>query len=308
MKLSVLICTRNRAASLTATLERFFAQQFTELAGDDYELIVIDNASTDETQQVIAECAARHPGRVVYLREARPGLSRARNAGIQAARGEVIAFTDDDVLVATDWLAAIRREFVADPSLMLLGGRVLLARDTLQRVSWQPASERQYFQFPDNGNFAMGANMAFRRALFDEIGLFDPRLGAGRFFAGAEEAELMYRAVRAGHRLLYAPTVLVYHDHDRTTVAQACRLEYGYGKGGSAYLIKHALAGDGYALRMAYWLARGLPRRWLRQPNEPDASLRRRRAQIRGLALGFLCAPLALLGSDGARPQARKQR
>lgn len=292
MKLSVLICTRNRAKSLEATLQRFFEQQF---SGDyDYEVIIIDNNSTDDTRQIIERCAAAHPGRVRYLLESRRGLSYARNTAIAAAQGDYIVFTDDDVLVDEHWLNEIYREFASDTNLCLLGGRVLPARESLQKVAFQPSNERQSFEFPDSGSFAMGANMAFRREVFGRVGVFDVRLGAGRFFAGADEADFFYRALKVGYRMLYAPNVLVYHDHDRVSVEQACRLEYGYGKGCSAYLLKHALRGDAYAMRMLYWLVYKLPHRWLRKNGEPPDIILRRRAQIRGIVIGLIIAPMVM--------------
>lgn len=140
----------------------------------------------------------------------------------------------------------------------------------------------------------MGANMAFRRGVFERIGGFDQRLGAGRFFAGAEEADIFYRGLKAGYSILYAPNVLVYHDHDRITVEQACRLEYGYGKGCSAYLVKHAMGGDRYAMKMVYWMIHRLPSRWLARNAPSQDILDRRRAQVRGILIGLLASPALL--------------
>lgn len=299
MKVSVLICTRDRAKSLEATLERFFRQRFT--GGYEYELIVVDNGSRDETEQVVRRYAALHPGRVSYLQEPRRGLSCARNRAVAASSGEVIVFTDDDVLVSPNWMDEIHREFAEDPRIAVIGGRVLLARETLQQVSFLPDEERREYVFPGDGCIGMGANMAMRRDLFAAIGLFDVRLGAGRFFAGADEVDLFYRALKAGYRLLYAPNVLVHHDHDRVTVAQASRLEYGYGKGCAAYLVKHSLQGDKHAMRMLYWLMITLPRRWRRGGEEVESELCRRRAQLRGIAMGLLCAPWVMWGGRRER-------
>lgn len=296
MKLSALICTRNRAQSLGETLARIFAQRFA--GGYDFEVVVVDNGSTDETRQVVEQFVERHRGVIRYRFEPRRGLSHARNTGIAEAHGEIIVFTDDDVLVDADWLNQIYREFTNDPGLAMLGGRVLLARPELQEISLQTCDQRLTFTFPDGGNFAIGANMAFRRELFDRVGLFDPRLGAGRFFAGADEADLFYRGLRAGYQLRYAPNVLVHHNHDRVTAQQVRRLEYSYGKGGAAYLVKHALHGDRYAMRMVYWVIRKLPMNWLRKEGETSEALRRRRAHIRGLAMGFLAAPWAMWTSQ----------
>jgi glycosyltransferase involved in cell wall biosynthesis len=292
MKLSVLICTRNRAKSLEATLARFFEQKF---SGEyEYELIVIDNYSADETRAVIEACAARHPGLVRYVHEPRQGLNHARNAGVAASRGEVVVFTDDDVLVSENWLNEIHREFTNDPNLQLMGGRVLLAREGLQQVSLQPLNERRVFAFPDDGGTAMGANMAFRRALFDRVGFFDVRLGPGRFFAGADEVELFYRALKAGYQLLYAPNVLVYHDHDRVRVEQACRLLYSYNKGCTAYLVKHALRGDRFAMRRIYWTLATMVRNLWQAGNRREDAFQHRRAQSRGIAIGIVTAPLVM--------------
>lgn len=141
----------------------------------------------------------------------------------------------------------------------------------------------------------MGANMAFRREVFDRVGEFDVRLGAGTFFAGGEDIELFYRALKAGYKFVYAPNVLTYHDHDRETPEQACRLIYGYGKANAAYIIKHVLRGDLYAMRMLYWLIRTLPRRW-RQPDPVVGNtLPRQRAQVRGTLVGLLTSPWAML-------------
>jgi glycosyltransferase involved in cell wall biosynthesis len=296
MKISVLVCTRNRAPALAKTLPTLLAQPQCEQY--DYEVIVVDNASTDETRQVI-ENFARTQQRLRYLYEARAGLSYARNVAVRNSQGELLAFTDDDVLVTENWLAEIHREFASDPGLHLLGGRVLLARPELRQVAQLDVAERRVVRYPHPVDVAMGANMAFRRRLFEEIGLFDVRLGAGRFFAGGEEAEIFYRALKAGHYLLYAPNVLVYHDHDRVTVEQACRLEYGYGKGFAAYLLKHAVRGDKYAAQSFYWSALGLPKRWKRQPGDTAESVARRRAQARGVILGLLTAPWVMGWGDG---------
>ncbi len=296
MMISALICTRNRAKSLEATLQHFFAQNFA--GGYSYELIVVDNGSTDETKQVVEPWAARDPQRMRYLFENRRGQTFARNAAIKAALGEIIVFTDDDVLVTENWLDEIHAEFAADPSLYILNGRVLLASDELQRISFLPYEKREYFGLPNGVNFVIGANMAFRRELFDRIGLFDLRLGPGRFFGGGDDTELVYRGLKAGYRLLYAPNVLVYHNHDRVTLEQACRLEYSYARSRAAYLIKHSLDGDDYAMRMLYWTLRDLSHLWRRKREMSNDTFIRLRWYVRGILVGSCAAPFVMWG-DG---------
>ena len=293
---SVLICTRNRATSLEVTLRRFFEQRFS--GGYDVELVAVDNGSTDATRAVIEACAALHPA-VRYRLETRPGLSVARNTALAESRGDIIVFTDDDVRPSPDWLDEIHAEFVRDPRLALLGGRVLLAREGLLEVSFQPSSERQEFAFPSSGSFVIGANMAFRREVFERVGTFDVRLGAGRWFAGAEEVDLFYRAMKAGYRQLYAPNVLVYHDHDRTDLDPVCRMEYSYGKGLAAYLIKHALHGDSVASRRFLRLLGSLPGRWRASRGESVDGVARRRAQTRGVLAGTVVAPFVMWAHPG---------
>ncbi len=294
MKISALICTRNRAKSLEMTLRRFYEQRF---AGDySYELIVVDNGSTDQTKDVIERWVALRPETTRRLFEGRRGQNYARNTAIAAASGDCIVFTDDDVLVSEDWLDEIHREFSADPELRILGGRVLLANEQLQRVAYNAHDERRYFKFPHGGGFIMGANMAFRRDFFDRAGLFDSRLGPGGFFAGADEVELVYRGLKAGCRALYAPNALVYHNHDRFTLEQACQLEYGYAKGGAAHIVKHLLRGDGYALRMLYWTLVALPKRWRRRQDESHDVVVRRRWQVKGTLVGLGAAPFVMWG------------
>ncbi len=305
MKLSVIVCTRNRAKPLGAMLERFAEQRF---AGDyEFELIVVDNCSNAEFGDTLAGFVLRHPflaNRLFILREDRAGLSRARNLGLSKASGDILVFTDDDVLVTENWLDEIHREFM-NPKLCMLGGRVLLARDTLQDVAIYTPEERLETKFPSGGSLGMGANMAFRREVFDRVGWFDVRLGAGTFFAGGEDIELFYRALKAGYAFVYAPNVLVYHDHDRETPEQACRLIYGYGKANAAYIIKHVLRGDLYAMRMLYWLIRTLPRRWLEQDAGAVNTIPRQRAQVRGTIVGLLASPLTMLLSRGSQEQER---
>ncbi len=294
MRIDVIIATYNRAAPLERAVRSILAARHAPQL--DFVITVVDNNSTDATRDTIARLAEESGDRVRHLFEPRQGKSWALNTAIAASDGDVIAFSDDDVLVTGNWLGEIHREFAEDHSLHMLGGRVLLANERLQRVSLLPYEERGYFGLPDGINLAMGANMAFRREVFDRIGLFDVRLGPGRFFGGADEAEMIYRGLKAGYRLLYAPNVLVYHDHDRVTLEQACRLEYGYAKSWTAYLIKHSLGGDGYAMRLLYWTVCALPKGWRRRGEESDDLLIRRRRQIKGMLVGLCAAPFVMWG------------
>jgi len=219
--ISIVICTRDRGEALAACLASVTAQR--SPAG---EIVVVDNSRDGGA----ASICRRFP-EVRHLHEPRPGLSVARNAGIRVSRGEVIAFTDDDVELHPGWTSEMARAF-SNEDVEALAGLVLPARlDTLaQRIfqldmggfgtTFVPLRFDHRFLEETRPHGAhvwkigAGANMAFRRTLFDRIGLFDERLGAGA--AGcSEDSELWYRMLANGGACLYEPRVVVFHHHRR---------------------------------------------------------------------------------------------
>ncbi|NOT60404.1 MAG: hypothetical protein HOP19_09290, partial [Acidobacteria bacterium] len=157
-------------------------------------------------------------------------------------------------------------------------------------------------------NEVYGANTAFRRSLFEEVGMFDARLGAGCFHASGEEADVIYRGLLAGHHLLYAPNVVVHHDHGRTTLDEVLRLEYGYGKGLSGFTMKHILRGDRTAMRILWWSLTGWWRRWRGNPADSADLQRRSRAHCHGMLIGLLFAPFYFAFGDGETSPRAKAR
>jgi hypothetical protein len=136
--------------------------------------------------------------------------------------------------------------------------------------------------------------MVFRREVFAQAGRFDVRLGPGTFHAGSDDTDMIYRALRARFKALYAPNIVVYHDHDRRTIEQAIMLEYNYGKGGGGFVMKHILVGDRHALRMLYWnIYNMLTER--RRAAHTTEQRRRLWANLRGYLLGVAATPLLLL-------------
>ena len=217
--LSVIVCTRDRPEALERCLAALMAQS--SRAG---QIIVVDN-STHRSAEAVSE---RFPG-VDYLHEPRPGLSVARNAGVRASKGALIAFTDDDVEPSRSWTMEIVRAF-SSADMDAVTGLVLPARlDT-------PA--QCYFQFKMGGfgsacvplifdrrfldetkamgaqvwRIGAGANMAFRRSVFERVGLFDERLGAGASGC-SEDSELWYRLIAGGGACLFEPRAFVVHHH-----------------------------------------------------------------------------------------------
>lgn len=222
LSVSIIICTRDRPEHLKRCLHSL--QQLTPAAK---ETIVIDNAPQDDrTQRLIQQFEG-----VRYVREPQPGLSIARNTGIQHSRGDIIVFTDDDVCVHPLWLQQICAGFSA-PEVMAVTGIVLpsaLETDaqSLFELSYgylnngyQPITFETLFfrQHQSRGvpawDIGAGANMAFRRDIFKQLGGFDPRLGAGA--AGcSEDSEMWYRILAHGWHCRYLPSAVVYHAHRR---------------------------------------------------------------------------------------------
>jgi GT2 family glycosyltransferase len=217
--LSVVICTRDRPEALEHCLAALAAQ--TSQPG---QIVVVDNSTRQSAEAV----TARFPG-IDYVHEPRPGLSVARNAGVRASKGALIAFTDDDVEPSSSWTMEIVRAF-SSAAVDAVTGLVLPARlDTPAQCYFQfkmggfgsecvPLIFDRRFLDETKGTGAQvwrigaGANMAFRRSVFDRIGLFDERLGAGASGC-SEDSELWYRLIADGGACLFEPRAFVMHHH-----------------------------------------------------------------------------------------------
>lgn len=240
---SVIVCTRDRPEQLTRCLDALG-----RLSAPPKEILVVDNAPrSDETRRLIE----KRPG-IRYVREPRPGLSVARNTGIRHSTGDVIAFTDDDVIVHRDWTIRLQQA-LARPDVLAATGLILPAElETEAQFLFQQGhgdfgwgyraltfDARFFEQMKHRGvpvwHIGAGANMAFQREAFDRVGLFDERLGAGA--AGcSEDSEMWYRIIAEGGRCRYEPTAVVYHRH-RTDMEGLRHQMYHYMRGHVAGLL-----------------------------------------------------------------------
>jgi GT2 family glycosyltransferase len=220
MTISVIVATYNRAALLAKCLESLRGQPFEN--GD--QVIVVDNASTDDTPAVVERFARIFPIPILALLEGRPGKTPALAAGISRASGAILALTDDDVCVGTGWISTIRERFVADPELALLAGRIdprwarpspswlVLGRERYGRLS-APLGLVHYGEAQPLGRrSAVGGNVAMRRDVLSALGGFAAHLGRmrGTLMCG-EDHDLSQRVVTAGYRAVYDPTLCVRH-------------------------------------------------------------------------------------------------
>jgi glycosyltransferase involved in cell wall biosynthesis len=240
IEITVVITTYNRSSMVGAAIEQALEQ---EAAGASYEVIVVDNNSTDATRETVAGWMERRPAaRLRYVFEGRQGVSYARNAGIANARGRIIAFADDDVQVSRDWVRRIKQAFEQHPDVDCIGGKVLPRWESepprwLTRDHWTPLALQDYGEAPvsinkDNRLCLVSANLAVRREAFAQTGMFKPELQRVKDSIGSmEDAELLERFWRTGLQCLYVPELIVVADvpGERATKNYHRRWRSGHG-------------------------------------------------------------------------------
>jgi O-antigen biosynthesis protein len=228
-RVTVAVCTRDGAERLPQCLDSIVALAY---PADLLDLIVVDNAPHDDATRRLV---AFHYPSIRYVVEPRPGLDHARNRAIAAATGVIVAFTDDDVSVDAGWIEAIARIFVDEPDVEAVTGLVVADEIDVEpqrlfeiyggfgrgfdrqfhrvdTVSGEKAARRH----AGAGRFGTGANMSFRRRVFDRIGGFDPALDVGTATNGGGDLEMFFRVLKEGGTLVYEPSAIVRHRHRRT--------------------------------------------------------------------------------------------
>src|SRR5262245_24146840 len=268
---TVLICTYNRAELLGETLDSLALSRTHELS---WNVIVVDNNSTDATRDVVASRMLTFPVELRYLFEQRQGKSNALNTGLAGTRAELIVFTDDDVRVGEGWLEEACRPLLVDPSIDYTGGKVLPLWDSpcppwldqTRSDLWGTLAILDYgpepFIFEERRRVPLGANMAVRRRLVERIGGFDPALGRrGRSLLGQEQAEFFCRSRAIGARGLYVPQMSLGHHVPAHRLTRAYFREWWYWKGVSRARLeqRHAVTELGVDLTTVPRIA-GVPR------------------------------------------------
>lgn len=219
IRLSLVIATYNRAEQLMVTLASVGEQSAKPSL---WECIIVDNNSRDNTQERVAEFAKEHPTlNIRYCFEPNQGLSYARNKGISEAKGDIIAFIDDDERIVAEFINSYIKLFDEHPDAMAAGGKIIAEYPTgrprwmshyTERPIANPMDFGDYITPFPKGRIPGGGNMAMRREVFSTIGLFDTTLGrTGKRLIGGEESELFERIYSLGMKCYYAPRAVMYH-------------------------------------------------------------------------------------------------
>lgn len=246
--ISVVVPTHNRRDLLRRCLDSLLRMEYPP---SRFEIIVVDNAPADDAaEQLVREA---YGPRVRYVREPVPGSARARNRGLAAAHGRIVAFTDDDVLVDSRWLSALAEAFSTGPAIGCVTGLIAPAelqteaQAVLERHngfgkgydartwSLHDPPEDPLFPFTAGHFGGGGANMAFRTDLLEALGGFDTATGAGTPAHGGEDLLAFFQVIAGGNTLAYQPDAIVWHTQRRSEDALSAQI-FAYGCGFAAYL------------------------------------------------------------------------
>ncbi|MDB9372849.1 glycosyltransferase family 2 protein [Nodularia sphaerocarpa] len=236
-QISAIICTHNRDTYLGAAIDSLLAQVFTA----DFEVVVVDNGSSDRTREVVEQRLG--DPRVKYVFEPTIGLSVARNTGARVASAEIIAYLDDDAVASAYWLQVLYAAYQNDSKLAIAGGKVtLLWPPNIEPPTWLSpglasnlgaydlGDQMIYIQQP--GLTPRGLNYSLRRSFLEEIGGFDPHLGrVGKNLLSNEELQMTEFALERGWKVAYLPEALVAHNVAPERLKRSWFLNRGWWQG-----------------------------------------------------------------------------
>lgn len=238
-RVSVIIATRDRGPAIATALASVCASTFA-----DWELVIVDQSRDDQTEQAVAPFVAKD-ARVRYIRSESTGVSAARNVAIRHSDGAYLAVTDDDCEVAPDWLATLVHELDADPRVGFVAG-ALIPTDFDPSTGDIPKflpGERRVVERPWPITECFGADMALRRSVLEDVGLFDEQIGPGAKYSVLDEQEMCHRVLLKGYRVLITPEAHVIHYGFRSN-AQLPLLWRRDGRGVGGLLAREARFGD----------------------------------------------------------------
>lgn len=257
MTLSIIICSYNRASYISDALTSLYGQS----SGlDDFEVIIVDNNSTDNTKEVYAQWRQTNTnGQFTFISEMQQGASFARNTGAAIAKGEWVCFMDDDAVATTDYVKNIIKHIQDQPFIVGFGGRIIPKYIPAEPkwMSYYVSSLVGNFDYAptacafENGKYPLESNMIVKKSVYDQIGGFNVNLPGvvGTLRIGGEGKELFYKIIALGHTIYYDPSICVHHvvEVKKLTSEYMYRVASGIGRGektrtlnisNGAYLMK----------------------------------------------------------------------
>jgi len=241
MLVSVVICSYNRAAYIGGALDSLYQQTTSK---DNFEVIVVDNNSTDETEQVVAEWRSKNPeGFFHYSTESNQGASYARNTGAQLAKGEWLCFMDDDAIATPSFIENIIQHIHTKPYAVGFGGRIIPKYIPAEPkwMSYYVSSLVGNFDYAptacafEYGKYPIESNMIVKQDIYEAIGGFNTALPGvvGTLRIGGEGKELFYKILALGHTIYYDPSICVHHvvEVKKLTSEYMYRVASGIGRG-----------------------------------------------------------------------------
>lgn len=245
MKPSVIVCTRNRGHKIRECLESIDAS-LRHAKPSEAEIVVVNNGSTDDTEEVVKEVAKHTHFPLRLITEPKPGLNVARNCGLRNASGDLLIYTDDDCRMSESYISDALRHHGSDAVPVLRFGGVHLGDNDDWPISINTSPVARRWQKDDGtacprSSDIIGCNMTFPKAIPAKIGRFDERFG-NRHIPGGDDTDFGFRAYQAGFPVECVPDMIVYHFHGRRGLDAVTKLVRNYSIGGGALYAKLGLS------------------------------------------------------------------
>lgn len=299
---SVIICTRDRPRQLLACVVAV-ARAAARCPELPTEIIVLENLSKPDLALVEEEVLRAAGGSGRFIKLTVGGLSTARNAGMAAARGQMLVFTDDDCIMDKDYMRDLARHAAQQPGHLFLGGRVRLGDPAdLPFTIKDDLAEQTYDVSIHPGGFVPGCNFVLSRQTAEAIGSFDTDFGAGAPYRAGEDTDYIIRGHLAGVPVRYVPDMCVLHYHGRKDMADVERLSHGYSYANGALYGKYIR--QAWLLKHLYWNMRSAVKEQFGGPSFNSEIGLGWRAVVRANLAGF-AAYLSRQGQSRLRPRPR---
>jgi glycosyltransferase involved in cell wall biosynthesis len=262
MTLSIIICSYNRASYISDALTSLYVQS----SGlDNFEVIIVDNNSTDNTKEVYAQWRQTNTnGQFTFISEMQQGASFARNTGAAIAKGEWVCFMDDDAVATTDYVKNIIKHIQDQPFIVGFGGRIIpkYIPGEPKWMSYYVSSLVGNFDYAptacafENGKYPLESNMIVKKSVYDQIGGFNVNLPGvvGTLRIGGEGKELFYKIIALGHTIYYDPSICVHHvvEVKKLTSEYMYRVASGIGRGEKTRTLN--ISNGAYSMKILEYL------------------------------------------------------